>query len=76
MTKIIIPAGVDARTVLGEPLLTAAEAAAAFRVKPATVARWARAGKLTDVRTLGGRHRYLEAEIRGLLAAAGAGERR
>jgi excisionase family DNA binding protein len=44
-------------------LLTPAEVAAAFRVDPKTVTRWAKAGKLTSIRTLGGHRRYLEAEI-------------
>ena len=44
-------------------LLTPAEVAAAFRVDPKTVTRWAKAGKLTAIRTLGGHRRYLESEI-------------
>jgi len=42
-----------------EPLLTPAEVAAMFRVDPKTVTRWAKAGKLSSVRTLGGHRRYL-----------------
>jgi len=49
------------------PLLTPAEVAAAFRVDPKTVTRWAKAGKLSSIRTLGGHRRYLEAEIRAIL---------
>jgi excisionase family DNA binding protein len=49
------------------PLLTPAEVAAAFRVDPKTVTRWAKAGKLSSIRTLGGHRRYLEAEIRTIL---------
>ncbi|MGI8792096.1 MAG: helix-turn-helix domain-containing protein, partial [Acidimicrobiales bacterium] len=37
-----------------DPLLTPAEVAALFRVNPKTVTRWARAGKITAIRTLGG----------------------
>lgn len=37
-----------------EVLLTPAEVAALFRVDPKTVTRWAKAGKLTAIRTLGG----------------------
>jgi excisionase family DNA binding protein len=48
-------------------LLTPAEVAAAFRVDPKTVTRWAKAGKLNSIRTLGGHRRYLEAEIRAIL---------
>ncbi|HEY3436640.1 MAG TPA: BldC family transcriptional regulator [Actinotalea sp.] len=50
-----------------EPLLTPAEVAQLFRVDPKTVTRWARAGKLSSVRTLGGHRRYRASEIRRLL---------
>ena len=50
-----------------EVLLTPAEVAALFRVDPKTVTRWAQAGKLTSIRTLGGHRRYRESEIRDLL---------
>jgi excisionase family DNA binding protein len=50
-----------------EALLTPAEVAALFRVDPKTVTRWARAGKLNSLRTLGGHRRYRETEVRGLL---------
>ena len=53
------------------PLLTPAEVAAMFGVDPKTVARWARAGKLASVRTLGGHRRYREAEVRALLEGTG-----
>lgn len=52
---------------IGEPLLTPAEVAALFRVDPKTVTRWAKAGKLTSSRTLGGHRRYREGEVRSLL---------
>lgn len=48
-------------------LLTPAEVAAMFRVSPKTVTRWARAGKLTALRTLGGHRRFRATEVRGLL---------
>ena len=51
-----------------EMLLTPAEVAALFRVDPKTVTRWAKAGKLTSIRTLGGHRRYREAEVRALLS--------
>lgn len=57
-----------ARTSEAEALLTPAEVAALFRVDPKTVTRWAKAGKLSSIRTLGGHRRYREAEVRGLLA--------
>jgi len=51
-----------------EPLLTPAEVAVMFRVDPKTVTRWAKAGKLTSVRTPGNHRRYKEREVRALLA--------
>ena len=50
-----------------DALLTPSEVAGMFRVDPKTVTRWAKAGKLTSIRTLGGHRRYNEAEVRGLL---------
>jgi excisionase family DNA binding protein len=50
-----------------EILLTPAEVAALFRVDPKTVTRWAKAGKLTSIRTLGGHRRFKESEIKSLL---------
>lgn len=55
------------RPQVADPLLTPAEVAAMFRVDPKTVTRWAKAGKLTSIRTLGGHRRYREAEVRALL---------
>jgi excisionase family DNA binding protein len=55
------------RSPESERLLTPAEVAAMFRVDPKTVTRWAKAGKLTSIRTLGGHRRYREAEVRALL---------
>lgn len=51
-----------------EPLLTPGEVATMFRVETATVLRWAKADKLTTIRTPGGHRRYLEREVRALLA--------
>ena len=51
----------------GERLLTPAEVASLFRVDPKTVTRWAKAGKLSAIRTLGGHRRYRESEVRALL---------
>ncbi len=48
-------------------LLTPAEVAALFRVSPKTVTRWARSGKLTALRTLGGHRRFRASEVKGLL---------
>lgn len=55
----------------GGALLTPAEVAGLFRVDPKTVTRWADAGKLSSIRTLGGHRRYPEAEVRQLLAESG-----
>ena len=52
-----------------ENLLTPSEVAALFRVDPKTVTRWAKAGKLTSIRTLGGHRRYKESEVKALLKA-------
>jgi excisionase family DNA binding protein len=46
-----------------EKLLTPAEVAERFRVNPKTVTRWARAGKLHAIRTLGGHRRFRASEI-------------
>src|SRR6059058_1789268 len=50
-----------------EKLLTPAEVAARFRVDPKTVKRWAKAGKLSSIRTLGGHRRYRATEVMSLL---------
>jgi excisionase family DNA binding protein len=50
-----------------DQLLTPAEVAALFRVDPKTVTRWARSGKLSSIRTLGGHRRYRVGEVRRFL---------
>jgi excisionase family DNA binding protein len=50
-----------------EKLLTPREVADAFGVNTKTLARWAKAGKLTSIRTLGGHRRYRPSEIRALI---------
>lgn len=50
-------------TVPIEEYLTPAEVAQLFRVDPKTVTRWALAGKLTSIRTLGNHRRYRAAEV-------------
>jgi excisionase family DNA binding protein len=50
-----------------ETLLTPSEVAAMFRVNPKTVTRWARAGKISAIRTLGGHRRFRASEIRHFL---------
>lgn len=51
-------------------LLTPAEVASMFKVDPKTVTRWAKLGKLSSIRTLGGHRRYKEDEVLGLLNRA------
>ncbi len=53
-------------------LLTPSEVAALFRVDPKTVTRWAKAGKIGSIRTLGGHRRFRESEVRELLEADGS----
>lgn len=52
-----------------EILLTPSEVATLFRVDPKTVTRWAKSGKLSSIRTLGGHRRYRETEVRELLGS-------
>jgi excisionase family DNA binding protein len=72
-----VPFDAASRTVQSAPapeaLLTPAEVAALFRVDPKTVTRWAKAGKLSSIRTLGGHRRYRETEVRQLLRGVEAG---
>jgi excisionase family DNA binding protein len=63
------------KTQEAEALLTPAEVAAMFRVDPKTVTRWAKAGKLESIRTLGGHRRYRESEVRTLLTGQVPGQR-
>jgi excisionase family DNA binding protein len=57
--------------VADDALLTPAEVASLFRVSPKTVTRWARSGKLTAMKTLGGHRRFRAGEVRTALASAG-----
>jgi excisionase family DNA binding protein len=49
-------------------LLTPGEVARIFRVDPKTVARWAKAGRIESIRTLGGHRRFSAATVRRLIA--------
>lgn len=51
----------------GRELLTPGEVAELFGVTPKTVTRWADAGKLDPIRTLGGHRRYRASEVDELL---------
>jgi hypothetical protein len=57
-----------------EELLTPAEVADLFRVRPRTVTRWSVSGQIPPeaiVRTLGGHRRYRATHIRALLEETG-----
>ncbi len=56
----------DKRRDSSHRLLTRAEVAARFQVSPSTVTRWAEAGKLPVVKTLGGHRRYDAAAVETL----------
>ena len=52
-----------------QDLLTPSQVAALFHVDPKTVTRWANAGKLSSIRTLGGHRRFRRDEVEKLLEA-------
>ena len=54
------------RIPAAEVLLTPSEVAELFGVDPKTVTRWAKAGKLTSIRTLGGHRRFRKSEVEDL----------
>jgi excisionase family DNA binding protein len=49
-------------------LLTPGQVAVTFNVSPKTVTRWAKSGRLSSTRTMGGHRRFYEAEVTQLLA--------
>lgn len=51
-------------------LMTPAEVADWFRVDPKTVTRWARDGKISSLRTLGGHRRFRRTEVLSLAEPA------
>jgi len=62
--------------IADDELLSTAEVGRMFRVNPKTVTRWARTGKITAVRTLGGHLRFYRSEItRAVDAALGTHDR-
>lgn len=48
-------------------ILTPGDIAKLFRVDPKTVTRWAKDGKLSSFRTVGGHRRFRKAEVEALL---------
>jgi excisionase family DNA binding protein len=54
-----------------DKLLTPSEVAKRFRVDPKTVTRWAKAGKLSSIRTLGGHRRFKASEVEALINTKG-----
>ncbi|MBW3619975.1 MAG: BldC family transcriptional regulator [Actinobacteria bacterium] len=58
-----------------DDLLTPGEVAKLFGVDPKTVTRWASAGKLSPLRTLGGHRRYRSTEVYALLERSTGGMR-
>ena len=55
-------------------LLLPCEAAMMFRVDKQTITKWARAGKISFIKTLGGRYRFYQSEIEKLLQDQDAGQ--
>lgn len=49
-----------------EELMTPSEVARLWKIDPKTVTRWAKQGKLSSIRTLGGHRRYRAAEVHAL----------
>jgi len=49
-------------------MLTPGQVAAMFAVNPKTVTRWAKAGKLHSIRTLGGHRRFKASDVRRVIA--------
>jgi excisionase family DNA binding protein len=65
------PLPTDTEDMMAEhELLTPAEVAVLFRVDPKTVTRWARAGKIPAIRTIGGHRRFRTSEIQRFLEDA------
>jgi excisionase family DNA binding protein len=47
-------------------LMLTGEVAAVFKVNPKTVTRWAKAGDLISIRTLGGHRRFVRFQVEAL----------
>jgi excisionase family DNA binding protein len=59
---------VNSPDIAHDELLRPREVAEIFGVRPTTVARWAREGRLVPLRTPGGHRRYRRTAVRELLA--------
>jgi len=53
-----------------QELLTPREVAVLFRVDPKTVTRWAQAGRISSIRTIGGHRRFRATEVQRFLETA------
>jgi excisionase family DNA binding protein len=53
-----------------DPLWTPGEVAAALRVDPKTVGRWASEGLIDSIRTPGGHRRFRDSTVKALLGGA------
>ena len=51
-------------------LLTPGEVAVLFRVDPKTVTRWAQAGRIASIRTIGGHRRFRASDVERFLETA------
>jgi excisionase family DNA binding protein len=57
-------------TMAEQELLTPREVAVLFRVDPKTVTRWAQAGRISSIRTIGGHRRFRASDVHRFLEAA------
>src|SRR5947209_3743749 len=64
--ETLLPTDTEDMMVAHE-LLTPSQVAVLFRVDPKTVTRWARAGKIAAIRTMGGHRRFRASEIQRFL---------
>jgi excisionase family DNA binding protein len=62
--------------IAAERMLTPSEVAQLFGVDTKTVVRWADAGKLSAIRTLGGHRRFKAEEVTRLLSGSVPAQRR
>jgi excisionase family DNA binding protein len=67
---MLIPALAPGPGEGGDEILTRAEVARLFRVKPSTVTRWAQIGRLRSFRMVGGHRRYYVSEVTAFLIDA------